>query len=128
MARRTGRAISLLALILLVPAITAQQAFVCPNSFYSWQPVLRVNTGFTGVAATPANDTRFNPGGLSFNYFAIGTRLFAYQNSNGAQLWSFLLAGTTVQNFPSPVPLSSGAGELLFVTTEDARLWKLSAT
>jgi outer membrane protein assembly factor BamB len=126
MARRTGRAIRLLALLLIVPAITAQQAVVCPTfptNYYSWG-VQRVNTGSLGASATPANDTSYTFG-PSRNYFAVGTRLFAYENANGAQAWNFEL-GTTIQNFPSPVPLASG--EFIFLTTEDGRLWKLDAT
>ncbi len=123
MARRAGLAICVLTLLLAAPAVRGQ---VCSNSFYSWV-VQRAPTGVTGTSSTAANDTSFNPAGLSFNYFTQGTRLFKYRNSDGAQMWNAVFP-STLQNFPSPVPLSSGAGEFIFVSTEDGRLWKIDAT
>jgi len=123
MARWLGRAICLLALLLAVPASMGQSAFVCPTSFYSWA-ALRVNTATTGPASTPISDYPFNPVGR--NYFAVGSKLFAYSNSSGSQAWNFTVTGTTIQNFPSPVPLTSGI-EYIFLTTEDGRLWKIDA-
>ncbi len=122
MGRGATRAICALTLLLAAPVARAQ---VCSSSFFSWA-VQRAPTTTTGPASTAANDTSFNPLGGSFNYFVQGTKLFAYSNSDGTKMWEATFS-STLQNFPSPVTLSSGAGEFIFVTTQDGRLWKIDA-
>jgi outer membrane protein assembly factor BamB len=125
-ARPASQATCILGL-LLASAVARGQS--CPSSFYSWQPVQRVATGGTGPASTAASDTSFYPPSPpvpSFNYFVQGTKLYRYSNATGVKSWEVSFP-STLQNFPSPVPLTSSGTEFIFVTTQDGRLWKIDA-
>src|SRR6266481_44773 len=91
----------------------------CSTSFYTWSPPTTSTT--TGPASAPAQDTSFNPDGKSYSYFSQGTTLFAVRNvaEPGCTLGDCIAGGikwtwqatppSTLQNFPSPVPLSQSA-------------------
>src|SRR5262245_48603441 len=118
------------------PSLTrSDTSVVCDPSYYVWSPTTTTTT--TGPASQPAQDTSFNPAGHSYSYFSQGTSLFAIRNvaepgctlgdcAAGGIKWVFH-AAATIQNFPSPVPLSSSPAENIFLTSEDALLYKIGA-
>jgi outer membrane protein assembly factor BamB len=77
------------------------------------------------------------PSGLGMSFFALGPTLFAVWNdtgqtpaphTGGTVAWTWTTnTGSSIQNFPSPVPLSNNAGEYIFVTADDGFLYKISA-
>lgn len=117
-----------LALLAVSPGARAQ---VCNSPYYTWSPTT-VSVG-TGVASAPAQDTSFQTGGKSYSFIAQGPTLYQIRNvadAGGAAgtivtTWTDPTA-TTIQNFPSPVPLSAG-GEYIFLAATDGFLYKLNA-
>ena len=99
-------------------------------------------TGSTGAASAPANDTTFTTAG-GRAYFVQGKKLLAFRNvadpggAAGSKAWETCfpdcaVGGATLQNFPSPVPVSNpplhgGTTEFLFVGAEDGWLYKVRA-
>ncbi len=87
----------------------------------------------SGVASAPASDSPFHPASSSSrSYVAQGTKLFALRNSTdaggpaGSIVWTWNQpTGSTIQNFPSPVPLSNGTGEYIFLGGLDGYLYKI---
>ncbi len=84
-----------------------------------------------GTPTAPTNDTEFNPAGESISYIAQGTAVYALYNSAtgghpaGSVKWSRTFPAT-IQNFPNPVPLSTGP-EAVFVATTDGFVRGLDA-
>ena len=117
------------------PSVTrSDTSVVCSPAYYVWSPATRATT--TGLASAPAQDTSFNPHGHSNSYFSQGNRLFAVRNvaepgcptcTAGSIKWVLTL-GATIQNFPSPVPLSSTpTTEDIFLTADNGLLYKIDA-
>jgi hypothetical protein len=81
----------------------------------------------TGSPSAPASDTGYSKGS-SFSYIANGPKLTKWDNTLAGAgqkpLWTKTLGGT-IQNFPSPVPLSGGAGEAVFIGAGDGFLYKI---
>ncbi len=83
-----------------------------------------------GPATAPVSDP-FDPTSPT-TYIGKGTTLYAIRNvaegvdPPGSIRWQTGFSAT-VQNFPSPVPLSNGSGTFLFVATEDGVLSKINA-
>jgi hypothetical protein len=89
-----------------------------------------------GSGSAPSNDTAFNPSGAqSYQYIAKGTKLYAFRNADdamgpaGSIKWQWN-APAAMQNFPAPVPLSSGGNaeaESIFIGADDGFVYKLDA-
>jgi hypothetical protein len=92
----------------------------------------------TGAASGPSTDTNF-PANLltstSRSYFSQGKSLYAVCNltdgqgcTAGTLKWTWAEPnGTTINNFPAPVPLSNGNGEYIFLGAIDGFLYKINA-
>jgi hypothetical protein len=88
-----------------------------------------------GAASAPASDVGYNieavPNNPGYNYLVAGTNLYAIRNGvscaapncNPPQ-WSSNLSAT-IQNFPTPVPVSSGTGEAIFLTALNGSLYRV---
>jgi len=99
-------------------------------------------TSSVGPASAPAHDTGF-AAASSRAYFVQGTKLLAFRNvadaggAAGTKAWeacfpNCFVGGATLQNFPSPVPMSEpvlhgGVTEFLFVGAQDGWLYKVRA-
>jgi hypothetical protein len=99
-------------------------------------------TGTASVASAIASDTGFGAA-ASRAFFAQGKKLFAFRNvadggfAAGTKVWEWCASpsaactsATTLNNFPSPTPLSSAAGmpsEVIFVGASDGFLYKINA-
>jgi PQQ-like domain len=111
-------------------------------TYILWQkPTTAANT----TATAPAHDTSFPGITTSGAYFAQGRQLFKFRNSDGAKLWSWcppnitncmsIQGSTTINNFPSPVPMSTPGlhgctgtpCEHIFFGGADGFLYKLDA-
>ena len=101
-----------------------------------------------GAASAPAADTTFIPSGRPLNcnggtlscgrvYFAKGTTLYSFEDrgTSGALAWSWVLpspvmgenSGTTINNFPSPVPGDAIHPLVVYLGGANGRLYKLDA-
>jgi hypothetical protein len=113
-----------------------------PTAYYAWQ----TNALGSGAATSPTTDTGFIPTGRPAScsgvpcgrtYFAKGTTLYAFEDQGvaGAQVWTWVLpgpvfgenSGTTIDNFPSPVPGDSMHPLVVYLGGSNGRLYKLDA-
>ena len=132
---RWARMMTLFGMALCLLSIGEARPDVCPAGFYAWSPPT-TDTTASGPASAPANDTTFNSLGKAYAYLAQGTKLIAVRNAAepggaaGTIKWTWT-APATIQNFPSPVPLSPPADpnlqEWIFLTGSDGFLYKLNA-
>ena len=105
----------------------------CPRSVRSQCPTDPL-WAFQAGSQSPATPVVSDAGwGMGLSFFAAGDSLYAVWNETipgpgghqaGTQKWVWVAPGTTIQNFPVPVPLTTG-GEFVFVTTLDGRLHKI---
>src|SRR5262249_18426551 len=86
-----------------------------------------------GTATAPVSDVLLHTGPSS-TFVAQGTKLFAVRNTTdatgnaGTVKWTWNEPNNaTINNFPSPVPLSNGTGEYIFVAGQDGRIYKIRA-
>lgn len=128
--RVTGVGVSLLVLGAMTDGARGQ----CTQPYTQWpSPFL---TG-GGAASAPIADTSF-AGGKSYSYVVQGTALYKVCNVDdgsgtcgaGVKKWQWDEPNvTSIQNFPSPVPLSkTGAGSFIFVGALDGFVYKINAT
>jgi hypothetical protein len=90
----------------------------------------------SGVATLPVSDAALLPAGAppTTTFLGKGSTLYALRNATdatgtaGSVRWSWTSLGNTLNNFPAPVPMSSGAGVYLYVTTSDGHLYKIGAS
>jgi len=112
--------------------IHAQAQGQCDAS-YAWSPPT-TSTNTSGPASAPAIDTAFNPLGQSYSYFAQGNQVYAVRNvadadgPAGSVKWTWqAVPAATINNFPTPVVLSTTGEEVIFVGGEDGFLYKVNA-
>ncbi|HET6922487.1 MAG TPA: hypothetical protein VFI16_05000, partial [Anaeromyxobacteraceae bacterium] len=127
--------------LLVAPSAAVGQASLCDSTVGGPYVRWSASTTGSGVASLPAHDTAF-AAASSRAYFVQGIKLLAFRNvadaggAAGSKAWEACVptcaAGATLQNFPTPVPVSNpalhgGATEFLFVGAQDGFLYKVGA-